>query len=121
MDLDVELVSILAQAQKAIQTNGIDRFASFVGVAVQLDPQAQDKINIDATINEYGEALGVNPRIIRPDDEAEAIRQQRAQQQAQQAQQAQLAQVADAAQKLGNTPVGQGSALDNVMENLSGY
>ena len=87
----------------------------------QLDPQALDKINVNTTINNYGATLGIDPRIIRPDDEAEAIRQQRAEQQAQQAQQAQLAQMADAAQKLGNTPVGQNSALDSVMENLSGY
>ena len=36
-------------------------------------------------------------------------------------QQAQMAQAVDAAQKLGNTPMGQGSALDGVMEGLSGY
>lgn len=121
LDLDVELVSILAQAQKQVENNSTERFTTFVGGLAQLDPQALDKINVDTTINSYGAALGIDPRIIRPDDEAETIRQQRAQQQAQQAQQAQLAQMADAAQKLGNTPMGQGNALDSVMENLSGY
>ncbi|MDO4642518.1 MAG: portal protein [Cardiobacteriaceae bacterium] len=121
MELDVELVSILAQAQKAVQTNSIDRFTAAVGGMAQLNPQVLDKINTDKLVNIYGEALGIDPSIIVPDSDAEAVRQQRAEQQAQQEQMAQAAQMADATQKLGNTPVGQGSALDGVLEGLSGY
>lgn len=121
MDLDIELVSILAQAQKAIQSNTIDRFVGQVANLAQLDITALDRLDVDALIDEYGDALGAPPAIIRPREKAEEIRAARAEAQAQQQQQMQVAQVVDSAQKLGNTPMGQGSALDSALEGLSGY
>lgn len=50
----------------------------------------------------------------------EEIRAARAEQEAQMQQQQQMMQMADTAQKLGNTPVGQGSALDAAAAALGG-
>ena len=120
-DLDIQLVSILAQAQQAIATNSIDRFVASLASFAQIKPEALDRLDADALVDVYGDALGVDARLIIGKDKADDIRAQRAEQEAQMQQQAQMAQAVEAAQKLGNTPMGQGSALDGVMEGLSGY
>ena len=91
VDLKVEYISIMAQAQKLLGISGIERFAGFVGglVTTTQDPSILDKIDIDQTIDEYGDATGVPPKIIRSDDEVQARRENRAK--AQQAQQSQAA------------------------------
>jgi len=78
---------------------------------------AFDLLDADRWARIYGEALGTDPQLLLPQDKVDEIRQARAQQQARAEQQAQMAQMADAAQKLGNTPAGGGSVLDN----LTGY
>ena len=117
MELSVQLVSILAQAQQAIATNSIDRYTNAVMNMAQAKPEVLDRLDADHWVDIYGNALGIDPLLIVPQDKADEARQARAQQQAQAEQQAQLAQMADAAQKLGNTPAGGGSVLDN----LTGY
>ena len=114
MELSVQLVSILAQAQQAIATNSIDRFTNAVATVAQYKPDVLDRLDADQWVDIYGNALGINPLLIVPQDKADEIRQARAEQQAQ-AQQAQMAQMADAAQKLGNTPADGGSVLNNLM------
>ena len=117
VELSVRLVSILAQAQQAIATNSIDRYTNAVMNMAQAKREVLDRLDADHWVDIYGDALGIDPLLIVPRDKADEIRQARAQQQAQAEQQAQMAQMADAAQKLGNTPAGGGSVLDN----LTGY
>ena len=119
-ELDVQFVSILAQAQKEVQTKGVDRFVSSVAAMAQLKPEVLDRLDVDAWVDRYADALGVPPQVIVAKDKADETRAARAEAQAQQQQQAQVLQMADAAQKLGNTPMGQGSALDGVVGGLSG-
>jgi hypothetical protein len=91
VDLRVEYVSILAQAQKLIMTVGVERLGSFVAQLTELSPDAIDKLNIDKMIDDYADMLGVNPDLIRAEDEVSEMRQQR-QQMAMQKEQAQAAQ-----------------------------
>lgn len=86
MPLKVEYISILAQAQKMVGLQSIDRFVGFVGNLAQVYAEGLDKVNFDQAIDSYGEGLGVDPNIVRTDDEALAIRQNRAAQQAMQQQ-----------------------------------
>ena len=111
VELSVRLVSILAQAQQAIATNSIDRYTNAVMNMAQAKREVLDRLDADHWVDIYGDALGIDPLLIVPQDKADEIRQARAEQQAQ------MAQMADAAQKLGNTPAGGGSVLDN----LTGY
>jgi hypothetical protein len=85
MPLKVEYISIMAQAQKLVGVAGIERFAGFVSQIAANDPQVMDKVDSDQMIDEYGDAVGVSPNIVRSDEEVENIRAQRAQ--AQRAQQ----------------------------------
>lgn len=97
MDIKVDYVSILAQAQKAIATGGIERLSGFVGNLAGVNPQVLDKIDFDRAVDEYGDALGISPKIIRGDEEVKKIRDERNKAMAQQQQAAQMQQVASTA------------------------
>ncbi len=122
-DLQIEFVSMLAQAQRAVATNSIDRFVGSLGTIAQFKPDVLDKFDQDEWADQYSDMLGVDPQLIVPSDKVALIRKQRAQQQAQ-AQQAALAQSqAQTAQTLANAPTqgGNSNALQDVMSNLTGY
>lgn len=78
MDLNVEYVSILAQAQKALGVTGIERVVSFAGNLAGIYPDIVDKLNLDQAVDEYAGMSGVPPTIIRSDDEVGQIRKARA-------------------------------------------
>ena len=121
MELNVEFVSVLAQAQRAVATNSVDRFIGNLGAVAQYKPEVLDKLDADKWADEYADMLGVNPNILVPADKVAQIRMQRqqAQQAAQQA--AQADQMASAAQKLGSVQTPTGNAASDVMQGLTGY
>jgi hypothetical protein len=122
-DLSVELVSMLAQAQRSIATNGVDRFvANMVNIA-GVRPDVLDKLDVDYWADEYSDMLGVDPQFIVPEEKVQMIREQRAQAQAQAAQQQQQEQQANIAKSLATTPTqaGQSTALDDATSQFSGY
>jgi hypothetical protein len=117
VDLKVEYLSIMAQAQKLVGVVGQDRFLQSVVGLAEFFPGVINKIDANQVVNSYQDQLGVRPDLVRTDEEADAISAQQAQQ-AQQSQQAQDAQrIAQGAKALGSTPLGQGgqTALDAVL------
>lgn len=96
--LRIEYISVMAQAQKSIGVNSMERFVGFVGGMAQAKPEALDKLDIDKIIDSYGDSIGVSPSVIVPDEEVQKIRQARAEQ-IQQQQQMQMAQAAVAGAK----------------------
>jgi hypothetical protein len=125
MDLNVEFISTLAQAQRAVASAGADRLLNVVGTiaAAKGDPTTWDKLDTDQIIDDYGDMFGARPKWIVPDERVAEMRAQRAQQQ-QMAQMAQMANsVADTTQKLGNAPTqaGDSNALTDVMNMFQGY
>lgn len=112
MDLDVSYVSILAQAQKSVATSSIQRAAQFTGMLIGAGFQdAADKFNPDAAQDEYYDAIGAPPTILRSPDEVAALRQQRADQQAQMMAMEQGKALVDGAKTLSETPTGGDTAL----------
>lgn len=80
-DLDIQFISSLAQAQKLA---GLDQTRAYVSVGIELatvNPEAVDKLDIDAIMDEVADITGVPPKCNRSADEVAAIREQRAQQQ----------------------------------------
>lgn len=77
-DLKVEYVSMLAQAQKAVATGGIERGIAFVGNLAAVKQEVLDKIDADEAVDVYFDLLGVPPSIVVPDEEVAKLRQQRA-------------------------------------------
>ena len=86
MEMRVEYISIMAQAQKLLGTTGVERLVSFVGGIAALDPTVLDNLDIDEIINQYANMLGVPPQSVRPKEVTAAIRKARATAQAQQQQ-----------------------------------
>ncbi len=121
-DLNIELVSMLAQAQRAIATNGIDRFVSNLGQIASMKPEVLDKFDPDEWVEIYSDMLGVDPELIVPADKVAMVRQQRQQSQAQAQHSAMLNQQADTAQKLASAPTqgGDSNALSDVMGMVAG-
>jgi len=118
MDLSVEYISILAQAQKALGVTAIERALAFTGNLAQSFPQAADKLNVDQTIDEYFDAIGVPPTMINSDEQVAAIRQARADAQAQAAQQQQIQQVVEGAKLLSETDTGGNNALTTLQSQM---
>jgi hypothetical protein len=120
MELNVEFISVLAQAQRAVAAQGVDRLLGTVASIAQgkQDPTVWDNIDTDKVIVDYGDMFGVNPEIVVPAEKVAAMRAQRAQ--AQQAQQtaATAPQLVDSAKTASEiNPQG----LQDVMSMLQGY
>ena len=114
-DLKVEYISLLAQSQQAIATGAIERMAGFVGNLAGANPEVIDKVDFDQTVDEYGDALGVPPRMIRSDDAVEQLRNaKRKQQQALQQGQAAMT-AAQGAQVLSQTDTRSDNALTRML------
>ncbi|MDZ7918507.1 portal protein [Rhodoferax sp.] len=121
MELNVEYVSVLAQAQRAVATNSTDRYVMGLGQVAQFKPDVLDKLDADKWADEYADMLGINPELIVANDQVALIRKQRAQAQQAAQQAAQMEQMAGAAQKLGTVQTSSGNAANDVMQSLTGY
>ena len=121
MELNVEFVSMLAQAQRAIATNGVDRFVGNLGAVAQLKPEVLDKLDADRWADAYADMLGIDPELIVPGEQVAMIRQSRAQAQQQAAQAEQMAQAAESVQKLSAADTSGQNALTDITRNYSGY
>jgi len=120
--LEVEFISTLAQAQRAVGVNSIDRLIGHIGVLANAKPEVVDRYDADASVERYADALGVDPDLIVPGDKVALIRQDRAKAQ-QAAQAAELAEkAAGAMQKMGTVQTGpQSNAGSDIMNMFAGY
>jgi hypothetical protein len=121
MELSVEFVSVLAQAQRAVATNGVDRFVGNMGAMAQFKPEVLDKFDSDKWADTYADMLGVDPNLIVAQDKVDALRMQRAQAQAQAVQAEAQAQRAATVKDLAAAKTSDQSALTSVMDATTGY
>lgn len=85
--ITIEYTSVLAQSQKSVDINAVDRLVSALSASAQIMPEVLDRIDPDGYVDEYRDRLGVAPKLLRSKEEADQIRQQRAQAQQMQQQQ----------------------------------
>lgn len=120
VDLRVEHISVLAQAQKLLGTSSIERLVGFAAETAKTTGQTDvlDKINLDKAIDNYGDMLGVDPEIIRSDEQVAELRGARAE--AQKAQEGLAAgeQMAKTAQSLSGADLEGDNALRRLLQNL---
>jgi hypothetical protein len=123
MPLNVEFVSMLAQAQRAIGINSIDRYVVTLGTVAQMKPDVLDTLDADLLAERYADRMGLDPDLVISGERLTMIRQQRAQAQAQAQAIAQAEQAASAAQKLGTVQTGQdaNNAAASVLDAFTGY
>lgn len=117
--LNVEFISILAQAQKAISTNSVDRMFSVLGNLAGMRPDIVDNVDLDFWPQWYADALGVDPRFIVSGKKVAVIREQRAQAEQQAAAMEQLQGATQAAKNMGMTM--QGQSPEQIMQAFTGY
>jgi len=113
--LDIQFVSMLALAQKAAATGGLERLISLVGSMSAVYPQVRDNVDPDQFIREYNDLLGNPSKIMRGEDVVTQLRAQAAKAAQAQQQAAAISQYAEAAGKaapaaqvLSNVQVGGG-------------
>lgn len=121
IDLNVQYVSMLAQAQRAVATNGIDRFVGNLGAVAQYKPDVLDKFDSDKWADAYSDMLGIDPELIVSNERVALIRQSRAQAQQAAQQQAQTAQAAATAKDAAAAGGGGEDGLNNAMQMFTGY
>lgn len=114
-DIKVEYISVMAQAQKLVGLQAIDRVIGMAGNIAQAKPEVLDKIDADQIIDIVADLVSVPQGIVKSDAEVAQIRQARADaQQAQMAaQQAQA--MAQTAQSLSQTNTQDKNALTDLM------
>lgn len=117
--LNVEFISILAQAQKAISTNSVDRMFSVLGNLAGMKPDIVDNVDLDFWPQWYADALGVDPRFIVSGKKVAVIREQRARAEQQAAAMEQLQGATQAAKNMGMSM--QGQSPEQIMQAFTGY
>ncbi len=115
MEMEIEYISLLAQAQKMVGTAAIEQTAAFVGNLAAVKPEVLDKFDQDEAVDQYADMVGVPPKIIVPDDRVREIRAERAKQiQQQQAMETGM-RMAEGAKTLSQADTGGNNALTNLM------
>lgn len=111
VNLKVEYISMLAQAQHAVGAGAIEQVANLTMTLGQAYPQALDKFDPDEAIEQYARMKGTPVKTVRDNETLNSIREQRAQQE-QQAQMAQMAQgMAEGAKNLSQADMEGDNAL----------
>jgi len=115
MDLKVDYISVMHQAQKLVGIGNLERTTNYVGSLAQIFPEVKHKFNAMEAVDQYGDAAGVSPKVIRTDDEANA-RANAEQQAIQKQQQAeQLERMSGAANKLAGADMQGDNALTRLL------
>lgn len=65
MPIELDFVSMLHEAQAAVQTTGIERLYAFTGGLAAIEPEIMDNLDSDEAVDEYASLLDVSPRIVR--------------------------------------------------------
>ena len=98
-ELTVEYTSIMAQAQRAVGVNSIERLAAYIGNWAATKPEALDKFDVDQSIDEYADRIGTPTSVVVPDEEVKKIRDGRAEEMKQEKEMAAAATMAPAAKQ----------------------
>lgn len=122
-ELRVDYISILAQAQKSVNTASLERFGGQVAQLAQIDPRVARKVDWLQFVDELADAGAVPASVLVSDDDLEAMLAS----DAEEARQAQMMQAAPAMRDMagalkdaGQAVPQDGSALEAVTGALSG-
>lgn len=119
-ELNVEFISMLAQAQRAVATNSVDRYVLSLGQIATLKPDVLDKLDADRWADAYADMLGIDPDLIVSGQQVALVRQQRADARQAQQQAAMMQQQAATAGQLANIDTSKQSALTDIASALEG-
>jgi hypothetical protein len=115
VELKVEFISIMAQAQKLVGVVGQDRFLMSTAPLFQVFPEVRHKIKVFQIVDGYADMLGIDPRQIRSDEDAQALADQEAEMNQKMMAAEQAKNLGQAAAAAGAKPVAPNSPLDQVL------
>ena len=101
-DLEIEFVSMLAQAQKAQKISGMERFCTFtINLAQAVDPTLARKLNAEKIIDDYADYANIDPEQVVPSEDLQKIPQAQAEKQEQAEQMAAMQQGSEVIKNVG--------------------
>ncbi|MCK5602590.1 head-tail connector protein [Candidatus Pacearchaeota archaeon] len=119
MPLEVEYVSILAQAQKLAVAQGLRAYLAEVERVAAVNPETMIKSDLFEYLDQYGTVLGIPTKIMRPQEEVEAELAAIREAQAKQAQQEEYMAQTEMARNLGSASTADGTALADLKQSMA--
>ena len=110
---EVRFTSRLVQSQRQVEVQNLSTALGYIGQLAQVSPEVIDKLNPDKAVDKVFNTIGVDPEILRDDQQVQEIRQNRAEAQAQAAQ---LQQQLAAAQTYKTAAEGDRNVKDSQLE-----
>jgi len=120
IDLRVEYISIMAQAQKLAGLHGMERYKQAALEMATIFPGSVDKTDADQFLEVYGDLTSVAPGIVRSDEDVDAIRAGRAQAEQAAAKAEQMQTMAAAAADLGTVKMDEDNAVTRIASAAQG-
>ncbi len=122
-NLKIEFIGLLSQAQKLIGISAIQHVAGFVAQMAQAQAalgtaEVFDKFDPDEAVDQFAEAVGVPPSIVRADEDVDGIRQERRKAADMAARMAGMQQAIAGAKMLSETKTDKNNALGAVLRTL---
>ena len=116
MELKVEYISVMAQAQKMVGISGVERFSQFMMQMASVNQGVLNKWDMEQTADVYADMTSIPPGIVRSDEDTAALhaQQAKAQQQAMAAQQ--LKDSTSAVKNLSQSEMGGDNALSRLSQ-----
>lgn len=112
--LHPQYISIMAQAQKLSGMTSLQQFQQMLTQVQPISPSIMDRVDEDKFLEFYADTLGINPKILRSDNDTNKIRAEKAKQAQAQAQ-AEQAQALAKAGKDASAPVDESSLLNKML------
>ncbi len=116
VQLKVEYISIMAQAQKLVGVVSQDRFLGSIAPLLEAFPEIRAKVNAFRIVDNYAEMLGVDPATVRSDEEAQQLVAAQAQEQQETADAQKAALMGRAIKDGASAQMGTDSALDRLTQ-----
>lgn len=118
MELMIDYVSVLAQAQKATGILNLDRYMTSIGSVAAVKPNILDKVDEDSYADVMADMLGVDPSIVLSGKEVARIRTAKAEATEQQNAMQAANMGADTAAKLSQANMNDDNALTRIAQGL---
>lgn len=115
VELSVVYISLLAQAQRLVSQQNVDRLMDTAGALMSFDPNIAQKLNVERILDTYADVLGVAPDLLKTQDQYAQLLEAARQQQQQQEAMAAASQMADVAHKASQTQLEKPSGLSEIM------
>lgn len=120
IEIDIEYISMLAQAQKMVGVTAVQQISSFVGSLAGAKPEVLDKLNADEAVDQMADMLGIPPKVINSDEIVDQMRKKREEDQRAAQMAATMPALVQGAKTLSETKMGENSALDAILQPAGG-